>query len=101
MNTRTIMKMGFALGPEDLSRLGLEVTKDDDGKLYFTATYLSTKVNARETYKDFRQLFEQIFQKPATIFYHSEDQIEQTLADDKTERTVKIVEMAIRPDAIG
>lgn len=95
------MKMGFALGPDDLSRLGLEVTKDDEtGRLFFTATYLTTKVNPNETYKEFRQLFDSIFKQPATIFYHSEDQIEQTLADDKTERTVKIVEMAMKPETV-
>ena len=100
MNTRTIMKMGFALSQDDISRLGLEVTKDDDGRLFFTATYLSTKTNPRETYKDFRQMFEAIFNQPATVFFHSEDQIEQVLADDKTERTVKIVEMAMKPEAV-
>jgi hypothetical protein len=94
------MKMGFSLSPEDLSRLGLEVTKDDEGRLFFTATYLSTKVNPRETYKDFRTMFDAIFKQPATVFYHSEDQIEQTLADDKTERTVKIVEMAMKPESV-
>lgn len=101
MNTKTIVKMGFGISESDLARLGIEVTKDDDGRLYFTATFLSSKVSPREAVAEFRALFNSLFEKPATIFYHSETQLEAFQADNKTEKTIKVTEMAIRPEDIA
>lgn len=100
MNTKAIMKIGFALRPEDAQRIGIELTKSDDGRFFFTATYLSTRANPKEGYKDFRTLFDAIFKTPDNVFCHCEDQIDEYNADDKTERTVKITEMSIRGEAL-
>ncbi len=99
MKTTTLLTVLYPVSAEDLTRLGIEIGKDEAGQTNFAVKFLSTRPTDLDAVRAYKELWEQIFKKPGKALFHMEDLLEEHSDGEKASRVVKIEDKFISGDS--